>query len=158
MLCGDREDTINHIISEKKYKTRYDWMGKVIHRELCKKFKFDHTNKWCMHNQETILENETHKILWDFEIQTDHLISVRQPDRVMFKKQRRSCRKVDFAVPADHNAKLKESEKKDKYLDLAKEVNRRWNMKVMVTPVVIGALSTITKGLINGLEDLGIKE
>ena len=27
----------------------------------------------------------------------------------------------DFAVPADHRIKLKESEKKDKYLDLAME-------------------------------------
>ena len=26
-------------------KTRHDWVGKVIHWEMCKKFKFDHTNK-----------------------------------------------------------------------------------------------------------------
>ena len=25
------------------------------------------------------MKNETHKILWDFEKQTDHLISARQP-------------------------------------------------------------------------------
>ena len=36
-LCGDRDKTINHIISEcsklaqKEYKTRHDWVGKVIH-------------------------------------------------------------------------------------------------------------------------------
>ena len=29
-----------------------------------------------MHN----LKNETHKILWDSEMQTDHLISARRPD------------------------------------------------------------------------------
>ena len=50
-LCGDRDETINHIISEcsklalKEYKSRHDWVGKVIHWVLCKKFKFDHTNK-----------------------------------------------------------------------------------------------------------------
>ena len=33
-----------------------------------------------MHNPESVLENETQNILWDFEIQTDHLISVRRPD------------------------------------------------------------------------------
>ena len=42
-LCGDRDETINHIISEcsrltQVYKTRNDWVGKVIHREMCKKF------------------------------------------------------------------------------------------------------------------------
>ena len=32
--------------------------------------------------------------------------------------------KVDFAVPADHWIKLKEYEKKDKYLDLARELKK----------------------------------
>ena len=36
---------------------------------------------------------------------------------------------VDFAVPADHKIKLKEGEKKDKYLDLARESKKLWNMK-----------------------------
>ena len=44
------------------------------HWEMCKKFKFDHANKWYMHNPAPALENETHKLLWDFDIQTDHLI------------------------------------------------------------------------------------
>ena len=55
---------------------------------------------------------------------------------------------MDFAVPADHRVKLKENEKKDKYLDLAKELKKLWNMKVTVIPIVIGALGTVTKGLV----------
>ena len=45
-LCGDRDETINHIISEcsklaqREYKARHDWVGKVIHWEMCKKFKY----------------------------------------------------------------------------------------------------------------------
>ena len=35
-----------------------------------------------MHKPESVLENETHKILWDFEFQTSHLISARKPDLV----------------------------------------------------------------------------
>ena len=31
---------------QKDYKTRHDWVGKVIHWELCKKFKFAHPTKW----------------------------------------------------------------------------------------------------------------
>ena len=63
-------------------------MEKVIHWELCKKFKFDHTNKWYIHNPESVLENERDKILWDFEIQMDHLISARWPDLVIVNKKR----------------------------------------------------------------------
>ena len=33
----------------------------------------------------------------------------------------RICKIVDFVVPADHRIKVKESEKKDKYLNLARE-------------------------------------
>ena len=44
-LCGDRDETINHIISDcsklalKKYKTRHHWVGKVIHWEMCNYIK-----------------------------------------------------------------------------------------------------------------------
>ena len=31
-----------------------------------------------------------------------------------------------------------------------------WNMKVTILPIVIGALGTVTKGLVQGLEDLEI--
>ena len=55
----------------KEYMTRLDLMGKVTHRKLCKKLKFDHKNKLNMQKPETVSENETHKFLWDFEIQTD---------------------------------------------------------------------------------------
>ena len=44
-----------------------------------KKFKFDHATKWYTRNLESVLENERHKVLWDFEIQTGHLISARRP-------------------------------------------------------------------------------
>ena len=63
---------------------------------------------------------------------------------------------MDFAVLADHGIKLKESEKKDKYLDLARELKKLWNMKVTIIPIVIGAFGTVTKGLLKELEDLKV--
>ena len=56
----------------------------------------------------------------------------------------------------NNNNNLKESEKKDKYLDLARELKNLWNMKVTIAPIVIGDLGTIAKGLLKGLEDLEI--
>ena len=123
---------------KKEYRTR-NWLGKVIHWKLCKKFKFDHMNKWYMHNPESVLENEMHKILRDFEIQTDHLISTRGPDLVIVnkkdKKKKRTCRIVEFAIPADHREKLQENEKRNKHLDLSRELNKLRNMKVTVIPI-----------------------
>ena len=64
---------------------------------------------------------------------------------------------MDFAVSADHREKFKENKKKDKYLNLARELKRLRNMKVMVIPIVIDTLGTVTKGLIKGLEDLEMR-
>ena len=68
MLCGDKDVKINHIrkcgkLAQKEFKTKEDWVGKVIDLELCKKLNFDHTNKWYMHNPTSVQKNETHKLL-----------------------------------------------------------------------------------------------
>ena len=57
----------------------------MIHWELCRQFKFNHTNKWYMHNPKSLLENETQELLRDFEIQTDHLISARRPHLIIIR-------------------------------------------------------------------------
>ena len=128
-MCGDGDETINHIsecskLIQKEHKTWHDCVGKVIHWELCKKLMFEHTNKWYIHNPASILANETQKLLWDFNIQTDHPISVTSPDLIIINKGKRTCRIADFAVPAEHRVKLKEIEKKDMYLDLARELKK----------------------------------
>ena len=53
--------------------------------------------------------------------------------------KKRICKIVDFALPADRRIKLKECEKKDKYVDLARELKKLWNMKMTIVVVVIGA-------------------
>ena len=51
-MCSDRDETVNHMISEcsklaqKEYRNRHVWGRKVIHREMRKKLKFGHTDKW----------------------------------------------------------------------------------------------------------------
>ena len=128
----------------------------MIHWEMCKKLKFDHTIKWYMHNPAPVLENPTHKLLWHFKIQTDHLIPATRPDLIIINKKKRTYKIVDFAIPADHRIKLKEYEKRDKYLDLARELKKLWNMQVTIIPIVIGAFGIVTKGLLKGLEDLEV--
>ena len=63
-------------------------MEKVIYWELCKRLKFDHTTKWYMHQL-------MHKILWNFEIQTDHLISPWRWDREIISIKRKKERKKE---------------------------------------------------------------
>ena len=79
-----------------------------------------------------------------------------QKTRPYSNKKKRTCKIVDIAVPADHRVKLNQCEKNDKYLDLAREFKKLWNMKVTIIPIVIGAFGTVTKGLLKGMEDLEV--
>ena len=100
--CYNEEmEDCKHIVNEccklaqKEYKTRHDWVGNVIHWELGKKFKFDHKHKWYMHNPEAVLENDTHKLLWDFDIQKDHLILDKRLDLIIINnKQKKEFAKL----------------------------------------------------------------
>ena len=61
---------------------------------------------------------------------------------IIINKKERTCRIMNFAIPVENRVKLKEREKKDKYL--VGELKKMWNMKVKIIPIVIGALGTVT--------------
>ena len=52
-----------HQISTKQYKTRHDWVGKLIDYVLCKKLEFDHMNKYHMYHPEHVPENKTNSVI-----------------------------------------------------------------------------------------------
>ena len=51
----------------------------------------------------------------------------------------------------------KEVEKIEKYLDLARELKKVWNMKVTVVPLEAGALGTPAKSRVKRLKTIGIE-
>ena len=75
-----------------------------------------------MHNPASVLENEIHKLLWDFNIQTDYIILARRTDHIIIKKKKSIRKIVDFAIPADNRVKLEENEKQHLYHDYAREL------------------------------------
>ena len=52
---------------------------------------------------------------------------------------------IDVAIPEDRNVIKKEAKKILKYKDLTIEIQRMWNVKTRVIPVIIGANWTISK-------------
>ena len=60
-----------------------------------------------------VQENKRHKILFDFKIQTKHLISAKQQELVIIKKKfqkNENLQNWELCVPAYHRVKLKESQ------------------------------------------------
>ena len=70
------------------------------------------------------MENEDYKILWDFSVQTDHVIEARRPDLVVVDKKERSCKIIE---------------------DLGRELQKIWNSKVKIIPLVVSSLYAIPK-------------
>ena len=146
-LCGKVNETVRQIVCEypmstqREYKRRHDWLGRKIHWEICRKIGFDVNGKWYKHEPEKVVENDSWKILWDFTIQTDHVIEARRPDMVIIDKTRNEC-------------KIIEEDKMKCYNDLKRELKKRSDMPVKVIPVVVGALGRTLK---QRLSDIGIE-
>ena len=64
---------------------------------------------------------------------------------------------MDIAVPGDGNELQKETEKCEKYQDLAREIKRIWKSRTKVVPVAVGALGSVSRRLAGHLEQLGIE-
>ena len=160
-VCRKVDESIDHIVSgcsklaQKEYKRRHDNLGKIVNWKLSRKCNFEAGDKWYEHESESFLENEDYKILWDFSIQTDHVIEAQRPDLVVVDKEK-SSKIIDFAVPGDSRIEEKEKDKIEKYQDLGRELQKIWNVKMKIMPLVVGALGTIPKQFGNRLKQIGI--
>ena len=164
-LCGTKEETVDHLVSccstiaQTDYKGRHDRVAAMLHWSLCGQYGFPRTQNWWSHQAEKVLENDDYKLLWDFAIRTDQVISHHRPDIVIVDKQSKEAMLVDVAIPGDSRVASKKLEKKIKYQDLAIEVQRLWELKkVKIVPIVIGALGAVPAAFRKHLSDLKIND
>ena len=61
---------------------------------------------------------------------------------------------IDVAIPGDRNVIKKEAKKILKYKDLTIEIQRMWNVKTRVIPVIIGVTGTISKSFRKYVSDI----
>jgi phage pi2 protein 07 len=72
-----------------------------------------------------------------------------RPDILIKNKEDKTCLLIDVAIPSDKTVIQKEAEKELKYKNLSIEIQRMWNMKYLVIPVIIGATGIVRKSLKN---------
>ena len=138
-MCGERGETVQHIICECK---------KLAQREY----------KWYEHCPEGTVEDDDVKLIWDINMECDNVIEARRPDLILVDKKAKSCVIIDVAIPGDCRIREKEIEKIEKYQNLKRELKRLWSLKkVEVVPVIVGALGCISKGFSGWMDTLGIK-
>jgi len=87
-------------------------------------------------------------ILWNLQVQTDRTVPSNKPDIIISDNKHGTCMLIDVAIPGDRNVIKKEAEKILKYKNLIIEIQRMWNVKPKVIPVIAGATGTISESLI----------
>ena len=80
-------------------------------------------------------------------------ILAKRPNLVLINIKKRICQEIDFAILADHRLKIKESENINKYLDLARELKKQWNVKMMAILIGFGAFEMVAKDPEKRLQD-----
>ena len=70
--------------------------------------------------------------------------------------KRRTCKIIDFTVPGDSRIEEKEKENIEKYQDLRRELQKIYNVRVKIIPLVVGSLGAIPKQFGNRLKEIGI--
>ena len=116
--------------------------------------------KWYNYTPEKVLEKESSKLLWDFQINTDRTIIASKPDIIFQDKKTNKLYIIDIAIPADTNIVKKRIEKIDKYIDLSielKQICRENVSEVLVIPIAIGTTRVISKSFKQDLEKIPCK-
>ena len=83
--------------------------------------------------------------MWNQKVQTDRTIPNNKPDIIIRDNEKGTCMIIDVAISGDRNVFKKEAEKILKYKNLTREIQRMWNVKRKVIPVIIVANGTISK-------------
>ena len=82
-------------------------------------------------------------------------MEAQRPDLVLVDKKERSCKIIDFVVPGDSRIE-EEKDNIEKYQDLGRELQKIWNVKMKIIPLVVGSLGAIPKQFGNRLKQIGI--
>ena len=75
---------------------------------------------------------------------------------VLVDRKKRICKIIDFAVSGDSRIEEKVKDKIEKYQDLGRELQKIWNVKVKIIPLVVGSLGVTPKQFGNRLKQIGI--
>ena len=153
-MCHSSDETIYHLLSACPvlaaigYLQRHNSVASLIHKHICEFYGIPTCEKpWLYTPQPLVLSNNV-KIMWDFGIRTDHIISAHRPDIIIHDSTQRLAILLDVAIPADFNIVDKEKEKIQKYQDLCLELQRIWNLRTITfVPIIIGATGAYSPNL-----------
>ena len=116
---------------------RHDKYGAHLLHSICKALGTEMIGKWYTHAVKPVFEQKDVTALWNQAVHTDTELTANRPDIIIKNKKEKTLILIDVTIPADRNIVQKEAEKKLKYESLCIEVQRMWNLKCKIVPVII---------------------
>ena len=126
-----------HVITKFSRMDRFSWLWGSAHARA-----WSSGNKWYEHKPETVTHNKDNNIT----------IIANRPDIIVKDSVSSTSKLIDMTILSDRNIALKAIEKKSKYRDLALEIQRMWQIKTEMILVVVGALGTVKKGMVENIK------
>ena len=131
---------------------RHDKVCTHLHYSICKALGTETTDKWYTHMPKPVYEDGDVTMLWNQAVHTDREVTANRADIIIKNKKEKRCTLIDVAIPTDRNVVQKEVEKKLKYKSLCVEIQRMWNLKCTIIPVITGDTGMIKRRLRKNLE------
>ena len=128
-----------------------------LHFNICKEIGVKLYNEyWYDHVRKSVETSRDGKvtILWDQQVQIDRTISNNKPNNTIRDNKTGTCMPKDVAIPGNRNVIKKGTENILKYIELIIQIQRMWNVKTKIIPVITGATGTISKSLRQHLSNI----
>ena len=111
------------------------------------------TDKWYTHVPKPVYEEGGVTVLWNQAVHTDREVTANRPDIIIKNKKRENMHTDRCGNTRGQKCRAKGNGEKFKYKSLGIEIQRMWNMKCTIIPVIIGATRIVTRSLRKNLED-----
>ena len=129
-------------------------MGQYIRWKICQHYNAPYARNCYEHKPKKVVETESATILWDFSIHADRTIQANKSDINIKGHKEKTCKLLDFTFPLDINISAKQFEKLSNYKNLQMEIERMWQLKTSVIPIVVGALVLVKRGTAKHLKKI----
>ena len=163
-LCKTQVEDITHILSScGKMPSRYylpmrhDVVAKHVYGTIRKKEKSK--PKIDYNGDEFIFVEKNIEYWWNISVKTPAKMRHNRLDLIIWNNKDKPCNVVEFSCPADMNVSKKVQEKEDNYGPLLRATQLTYpEYKFMFLPIIVGALGTIPKELLENIKKLGFKD
>ena len=160
-LCKSQVEDIAHVISScPKMSSRYylplrhDLVGKYVYEKMRK--KDNQEAKITYDSDEFIFSEGEVEYWWNVSVKTPANVRHNKPDLIVWKKNEKTCKVVEFSCPNDVNVTKKIQEKEDNYGPLLRAMQITYpEYRFSFVPIIVGALGTIPKELKTSIIKLG---